>query len=63
MCYVNEKQKFWNELKWKGEVIQMEKRKALKKAQREEEKRKAEEDMQRQVEVYGHVRTRRDSWP
>ena len=62
MCHVKEEQKFWNVVKWKAEVMEMEKRKALKKAQREEE-RMATENMQRQYEVCRELKARRDSWP
>jgi hypothetical protein len=63
MCYVKEEQNFWNVVKWKAEVIEMEKRKALKRAQRKEEERMATENMQRQYEVCREMKARRDSWP
>jgi hypothetical protein len=54
MRYVAENQKFWNVLR----VVEMEKKKALKKEQREAEKRMAMENMQRQCkgcEVCGQM--------
>jgi hypothetical protein len=63
MCYVKEEQKFWNIAKWKAEVIEMEKRRALRKARREEEERMAADNMQRQCEICGEMKARRDSWP
>jgi hypothetical protein len=62
MCYIKEEQKFWNVIKWKAEVIEIEKRKVLKKAQRGEE-RMAAENMQKQCDVCGEMEARRDSWP
>jgi hypothetical protein len=49
MCYVKENKKFWNVLEWNTEMMEMEKKKVLKKSQREAEY------MQRLCEICGQM--------